>query len=240
MIAAMKTRKLLAALGGAALLLSGCSDRPEDDTRPKGDPAQAAALADPIMIDRELSGQNKAEAAIAGGGPPAIELPEVTRDPAFIAAARDEAKMAAGGAIQSAPRPNEAEIAGAGAVTPGQLAVLAGASAKCSGMLGYSASWALRLPQPLAIYPRGHLREAAGARSDGCNLVVASFVTPVDLHDIADFYHTRLKSAGYNAGHHLASGANVLTASKGSTRLAVRIRTLEDGLTGVDLVAAGS
>jgi hypothetical protein len=235
-MAAMNRRRLFAAALLVAFVQSGCSQEASDDGKPKGDPAQAAALSDPIMVDTGLASQNKAEAAIAGGGPPTIALPPIERDPEMMAAARAEAEKLAGGAIETAPSPREGELAGADGVTPAQLAALVGGGG-CAGKLGYSAGWATRLPAPLAIYPRGHLREAAGVIGGGCTLVIASFLTPVGAGHVTDFYYTRLRLAGLTAEHRLAAGSNVLTAAKGKAAYAVRIREFEAGVTAVDLVS---
>ena len=236
---AMNRRRLFAAVLLVALVQSGCSQKTSDDGKPKGDPAQAAALSDPIMVDSGLASQNKAEAAISGGGPPAIVLPPVERDPEMMAAARAEAEKLAGGTIETAPSPREGELAGADGVAPAQLAALVKGGARCAGKLGYSANWALRLPAPLVIYPRGHLREAAGVAADGCTLAIASFLTPVDAAHVIDFYYTRLKLAGLLPEHRLAAGSNVLTAANGGAAHAIRIREFETGVTAVDLVSIG-
>ena len=226
---------------GAAMLTAGCGRSPEaDPVKPQVDPVLTSALADPIMLDTDLSGQNRASAAIAGGGPPIIELPLVERGGDAIAAAKSEAARLAGGVIRSAPAPRDGGPAAVQAVVPIQLA-RAGAdiAENCAGKAEYALAWSQRLPEPLAIYPRGHLREAAGADAAGCSLRVVSFVTPVEPAAIIDFYYTRVKAAGFGAEHHLAEGAHHLGGRKGGAAYAVHARKLEDGLTAVDLVTNG-
>ena len=236
----MPLRSVLSiALCAAAMLLAGCGRDDRPAARAEIDPALAGALADPIMIDTDLSGQNRASAAVAGGGPVVIELPIVERGPEAIAAARADAAKLAGGKVKPAPSPRQAAAAERG-VTAAQIAgTVKGIAASCAGKAEYALAWSQRLPEPLAIYPRGHLREAAGADAAGCSLRVASFVTPVEPGEVIDFYYTRIKAAGFAPEYRLAEGSHSLGGSKGGAAYAVHARKLESGLTEVDLVASG-
>jgi hypothetical protein len=225
-----------------ALLLSSCGrEGGSDRVKAETDPALTSAIADPIMVDTDLSSQNRASAAIAGGGAPVVELPLVERGPEAIASAKAEAAKLAGGKIAAAPSPREGGVpAGAQAVAAAQLASAAkGIAANCAGKADYALGWSQRLPEPLAIYPRGHLQEAAGADSEGCSLRVVSFVTPVEPGEVIDYYYTRVKAAGFNTDHRLAEGTHYLSGGKGGANYAVHARKLESGLTEVDLVASG-
>lgn len=223
----------------AAMLLSGCNREDEPTARAETDPATIGALADPIMIDTDLSGQNRASAAVAGGGPVVIELPLAERGPEAIAAARADAAKLAGGKVKPAPSPRQAPAAEPG-VTSAQFAgAVKGIAASCAGKAEYALVWSQRLPEPLAIYPRGHLREAAGADAAGCRLRVASFVTPVEPGEVIDFYYARIKAAGFAPEYRLAEGSHSLGGSKGGAAYAVHARKLDSGLTEVDLVANG-
>lgn len=225
---------------GCCAALAACGKGKGEGTRPEADPALTSVLAGPVMVDGELSGQSHASAAIAGGGPPVIELPLVERTPEAIQAARDEARELAGGSIKSAPLPEDANGIAPGGVTAAQLAATSGEVGKrCAGKMDYAMAWSLSLPAPLSIYPRGHLQEAAGTDLGGCRLRVVSFATPVDAGDVADFYYTRLSSAGYTARHRLADSLHVLDGAKGNAAYAIQMRKLDSGLTRVDLVANG-
>ena len=71
-------RRLLTPIALTALGLSGCGGGDKAGSgKPGEDPALTGALSGPVMTDPELFSQNNATAAIAGGGPPVIELPPV-------------------------------------------------------------------------------------------------------------------------------------------------------------------
>lgn len=222
------------------LALSGCGDsKPADGAAGDQDPALTGALGDQIMVDPDLATQNRGNAALTGGGPATGEIPNEKRTPEFIAAAKAEAAKLAGGAIQVAPAAGSAGE-GSSAETVGQLAdVLPGNGADCAAKVDYSAGWAVKLPQALPVYPRGHVQEAAGTDRDGCRLRVVNFLTPVGVEDVVNFYYTRARASGFDAEHRMEGGDHVLGGSKGSAAYMVHARKLENGLTEVDLVANG-
>lgn len=230
---------LLANLVGM-LILAGCGGSGEKSPAPKAeeDPAITSALADEIMVDPELAGQQ--------GGPGAsnIELPPEQRTPEAAAAARAEALQLAGGGIEAAPAP-----AGAGdmgkllesAATAAEVAAAAKTGkVDCAAKVAYSAKWATMLPPALAVYPRGAVREAAGTDSGGCRLRVVNFTTPVTPTEIVDFYYTRARSGGYDARHQVDGKDHVLGGRKAGGAYLVYARGLDNGLTEVDLVVSGS
>jgi len=225
----------------AVMLLAGCGDGPKAPEKPPGDPAVSGALGDPIMVDPALDGQNAARAGMAGGGVTIGGIPPEQRGPKAIAAALAEAAGMAGGAILSAPAPSAAAgPAHAGrVVTAGQLAARAHGLSDCAAEVGYSAIWAARLPEALAIYPRGHVQEAAGTDQGGCRLRAVNFVTPVSASDVVDFYYTRVRAAGYDAQHRTEGRDAVLAGRKGAAAYAIYVRTREDGMTEADLIAHG-
>ncbi|MDE2596459.1 MAG: hypothetical protein KGL44_06230 [Sphingomonadales bacterium] len=230
---------------GAALLLAGCGSKKTDDADPaESDPALTGALGDQIMVDPDLTGQNRGNSAISGGGPASAELPPQAKSPEAIAAARAEAAQLAGGTIQPAPAPGAAGNASDTAATAGQLASIlpADGGKQCADKVDYSAVWATKLPATFPVYPRGHVQEAAGTDKDGCSLRVVNFITPVPVKDVVDFYYTRAKAGGFDAEHSLEgkSGTDhVLGGSKGAAAYIVTARSLANGLTEVDLVANG-
>lgn len=223
----------------AALLLAGCGDKPKEPDKPQGDTAVGAALADPVLVDSALDGQNAARAGMAGGGVVSGGIPPEQRGPRAIAAAIAEAARMAGGAILSAPAP----IAAADrveTVTAGQLAGTVPGARACAGKIDYSAVWASRLPEALTIYPRGHVQEAAGTDKDGCRLRVVNFVTAVGVSDVIDFYYTRLRAAGYDAEHRTEGTDAVLGGGKGAAAYVLYVRKRDDGLTEADLISNGA
>lgn len=209
--------------------------------KPETDPALISALADPLMVDPDLSSQNRAAAAIAVGGPPVAELPLVERSPQAIEDAREEARQLAGGTLKSAPMPEPGNAAQVAGITASQIAAsVAGVGPACAGKAEYGMAWSLSLPEPLAIYPQGHLREAAGTDRDGCRMRVVRFLTPVEAGDVVDFYFTRLSAAGLGVKHLLSGGMHVLEGGKGNLAYAVHVRKLENGLSRVDVVSNGA
>ena len=207
----------LAACGGAKQAQQGALDE---------DPALTGALGDQIMVDPDLAGQNRGNAALGGGGPANGELPVQSRSPEAIAVAKAEAVKLLGGAIQPAPAPRA-------------RATAATVTTNCPDKVQYGASWAARLPAAIPIYPRGAVQEAAGTDKDGCRLRVVNFITPVGIKDVIDFYYSRSRSAGYSAEYRLEGGDHVLDGTKGAATYVIYARKLAGGLTEVDLVASG-
>ena len=152
----------------ALLALAACSGADHTvDPNAERDPAAAAALNDPIMIDPDLAAQNRGNSALSGGGPAQGDLPDFVRTPEAVAAARAAAQAQLGSAPPTAPSPASTSATSrlAGALTMPALAAAAGlASPACADQLGFTMAWAARLPAGLPIYPRGHTIMAAGDR----------------------------------------------------------------------------
>lgn len=239
---ALRLRSALA-LGAAALLLSGCGSRKDAEAHEGADdPALAGALGDQIMVDPDLAAQNRGDAAIVGGGPASGELPPHARTPEAIAAARAEAARLAGGTLQPAPAAETglaADVASAATAAEMALAVPAASGTNCARKVGYTATWATRLPAAFPVYPRAAVQEAAGTDRDGCSLRVVNFLTPVDVKDVIDFYNTRALSAGYSVEHRIEKADHVLGGTKGAGAYLVYARRRADRLTEVDLVVNG-
>ncbi len=225
---------------GAVLALAGCADR-EERAEPLGDddPALSAALADPIMIDPDLAGQNRANSAAALPSQDG-SLPTVDNNREAIAAARADALKLVGGPgrMRKAPEPREvagALPAGASLTAAARAAAAPGADASCADRAEYTMQWAARMPAPFPVYPRGATQEAAGTDAAGCSLRVVNFVTPVPLGEVMDFYFTRARAAGFSADRVLQDGEDVLAGTRGEATYAVYARRLASGLTEVDL-----
>jgi hypothetical protein len=230
----------------AVLLLAGCGEAKQRAAKPaEPDAAVIEALADPIMTDPDLTWQNQAHAAIAVAGPAAGALPPIDRGDAAIGAARDMAARLVGGdfggEVPPAPDPVAGDlVALRDAVTAAQMAVAAGVTrAECARDVGYSASWAARLPAPLQVYPRGAVQEAAGSDADGCGLRVVHFATPVAVADVVAFYHARLRAAGYPAAHLADHDDHALRGRKGDLAYVIHVRAGANDLTEADIVVSG-
>lgn len=235
----ISTRLLLTGLAGAALL-AGCNQADKKNASDaEQDPAVTGALDGQIMTDPELSSQNGA--AVAAGGA-AVELPPEQRSPEAIAAARQEAAKLVGGTIENVPQASTgaATSLAESAATAAQVAeATRSASTDCASKVEYSADWAARLPKPLAVYPRGAVQEAAGVNGGGCALNVVTFVTPVQPRDVLGYYYTGVRKAGYDAQYRMDGSDHVLGGKSGGKAYVVYARTLDNGLTEVDLVATG-
>lgn len=237
-------RASLSALVAGALLLAGCGSRKEAEARDGGgDPALTGALGDQIMVDPDLASQNRGDSALAGGGPATGELPPYARTPEAIAAARGEAERLVGGAIVPAPSPETglaAQVSRAATAAEIALAVPTAAGRNCAAKVTYTAGWSTRLPATFPIYPRAALQEAAGTDEGGCALRVVNFLTPVEVKDVIDFYHTRAHGAGFTAEYRVERADHVLGGTKGQGAFIVYARKRGDGLTDVDLVVSGN
>lgn len=225
------------ALTVTLLLLSACGrSAPEAET--PVDPAITAALADPLMIDPDLARQNRGGAVLTGTGVGSALIPTEDRGEETIAAARAEAARLLGSAASPAP-----PASGDGNVTAGETVALSAKAALgangCIGKLQYGFIWAARMDEAFAVYPRGHVQDAAGADGEGCHLRTLSFRSPVVASDLVDFYYARAQKAGFSAEHRADGDAHALSGSKGAQRFAVYVRPGPDGLTAVDLVTSG-
>lgn len=240
---ARSARVSLFGLMAGALLVSGCGSRKEAEAREGGgDPALTGALGDQIMVDPDLASQNRGDAALSGGGPMSAEVPPYARTPEAIEAARGEAVRLVGGTIVPAPSPETgiaARVSGAATAAEMALAVPSARGKNCAAKVTYSAGWAGRLHSTFPIYPRAALQEAAGTDDGGCSLRAVNFLTPVEVKDVIDFYHTRAHGGGFTAEYRVERADHVLGGTKGQSAFIVYARKRGDGLTDVDLVVSG-
>lgn len=232
---------LLSGLAGV-LLLTGCGHKETGvaETTPE-DAAVAAALADPIMSDPDLTSQDDSHAAIVVSGPIDSSLPPIDASDDAVAAAKDDAAQLMGNRPPAVPRAVTADLSALReALTAGQMAAVSGTTrAGCAANVGYTARWATLLPTPLQVYPRGAVEEAAGTDAGGCGLRVVHFRTPVAPNDVLAFYHARLRRAGYPVGHYADGADHALRGRKGGQGYLVYIRGAAQGLAAVDVVVGG-
>ena len=215
------------ALVAGLVLLAGCK---KEAPPPKADKDVTGTLADEIEVDPRLVGQPSQAAAN-------VDLAPGQRSPAAIAAAKAEAARLAGGPVGALPPLVEDEasrqvIAEAGAR-------LSGGSSDCAAKVASGKAWAQRLPRALAVYPRGHLVEAAGVDGRGCSLRVVSFVTPVGLDDVLGYYHARVRAEGLSAAQRRDGKDRVLGGTSAVRSYLIYGRTLANGLTEIDILASG-
>jgi hypothetical protein len=228
-------RKFSAFLLLASALLSGCGEEPAA-TEPEDDPALSGALNEPIMVDPDLVGQNRANSAASL---PSLDdsLPAIDAGPEAVAAARAEALRVVGGPGRMKKAPEPRETSGP-LPADAALTIAARASTRCAARVETTAEWAARLPHAFPVYPRGAVQEAAGTDAGDCALRVVSFVTPVPLGEVMDFYFTRARTAGFSAQRLLHDGDDVLAGVKGGASYVVYARRRPSGNTEVDLVTA--
>lgn len=195
------------------------------------DPAIVAALADPIMIDPDLASQNRGNAAIALDSFAAVPLDATS--PEAIAAAKADASRLTGGLILTAPEARGQDAAAAPALTAGEVAAALPANPPgCIEGLRYGYFWVADWRADLAIYPRGHVAEAAGNAACGLRSVI--FTTPVEPGAVIDFYFTRASGAGYGAERRRAGPVEVLSGRRGGAAYLVRV-SAANGLSQVEL-----
>lgn len=236
MLRACLSLLLLFALGACS-----ASDQAADRNAER-DPAAAAALGDPIMVDPDLASQNRGNSALTGGGPANGDLPAFRRSPDEADAARAAALALLGGPIATAPAARETTRQSrlAGMLTPQAIATASKLAAPgCAERTEYTMGWAAKLPPGLEIYPRGHAVMAGGSDAPGCNLRAVRFVTPVAVADVTNFYFASAAKARLPAAHRREGDDEVITGQRGSAGYAVYTRRRADGLTEVDLITAG-
>ena len=68
---------------------------------------------------------------------------------------------------------------------------------------------------------------------------MVSFLTPVAVKDVIDFYYGSSRGASYVARYRLEGADHVLGGTKGAAAYVIYVRKLADGLTEVDLITSG-
>ena len=236
-------RPNLCSLLPALMMLAACSSgKPAADQNAERDGAAAAALNDPIMVDPDLSAQNRGNSALSGGGPPQGDLPDFNRTPEEADAARSAAQAQLGAALQPAPAAGSTAPKSrlAGALTMPAVAAASGIASKaCAEGMGFTFGWAAQLPAGLQIYPRGHAIVAAGNDTNGCKVRAVRFVTPVSVNDAVDFYFANAKAAKLAPERRHEDNDEVIAGKSGAGSTAAYIRQRADGLTEVDLISSG-
>lgn len=220
----LSSRRMLVGVAVLALL-AGCG---KSDEQASTDPLDGE-----VMADSELSG----DAATGEAG-----LSTAQRSPEAIAAARQDAAKRAGGTLEAASPAASGEAAPLfeAAARAAQISDQSRADATdCAAKVAYSAGWADRLPESLSVYPRAAVQEAAGTDADGCMMSAVTFVTPVEAKDVIDYYYTRARKAGFGADYLVEGGDHVLGGSNAGRAYVVSARSLESGVTEVDLIASG-
>jgi hypothetical protein len=229
----------LTACGQGADNTAELAELDDNLTTPDGDPAMKAALEDQILVDPNLVNSANGNAVRGANQPLDGSVPPGTGPDAAVN----------GKGLLSAPKPrvlSEDEecttCGGNGGMTLGAKAESQHAQrgkGTCDQRLDYSMAWANRMPAEFPVYPRASVEEAAGVEGGQCDIRVASFVTPVKLKDVVDYYYTRAKRSGYTADYVLRKGEHTLGGTRDNDDGAYVITFAQraQGGTAVDIVA---
>ena len=202
-------------------------------TSPAADPVLRSALRDQIMVDPALTRMANADAVRPPPQPLSGAVPP--DEPA-------SGKPAESDTLRSAPPPGECRQCAAArqAMTLGAVAASQGGRAGgCAAAIGYSATWANRLPASTPLYPDAKVNEAAGADGAGCRLRVVSFTSGAPMQRLLDWYYTKASSAGFTAQHGAQGPEHTLAGTKPGAAFLVTLKPAANGGTAVDLMADG-
>ncbi len=236
-----------------ALPLAACGERTTDDaavaeldnklTGKGSDPAMNGALNDRILVDPDLTGSANANAVKQANRPLSGAIP------ANRGYDNDASIEALNGAkLMRAPKPavvGKEDCTDCGVnrgATLGALAAEQGVTSgkgTCDAKLQYGAGWANRMPAEFPVYPRGHVKEAAGVDGGICDIRVATFTSSAKMQDIVDYYYTRAKHSGFSAEYQIRAGEHVLGGTRDNDGGAyfITFAAYPGGGTSVDIVA---
>lgn len=215
-----------------AALAAGCSDAPsEPEVVPERDPLTIQALHDPILVDPDLAGMNEANAALTINYDGSIPPIDVSAEEASLAALEATDLLGGSEKLLDLPPPmNETPDILALAPLPGDE--------ECAAAMKPSAIWGARLPESIPIYPRSALIYGAGNTSGTCNIRTVTFVTPVAGEQVARFYFSLARRAGFSSEVR-RDGMVFMQAEKQGARLLVSVARRPDGATQASLLLSG-
>jgi len=195
----------------------------------QGDPTLTAALRDQIMVDPSLSQSANNKSVRPPNRPDPGAVP-----PDDIGAKDDGVDPAT---LKSTPQPGDCPDCRTadGALTLGELALRQrnGSMADCARRLGYSATWAARMPAQVPLYPDARVSEAAGA---DCGLRVVSFTSRAPVMKILAWYYTRTSNAGFAADHQRDGVRHVLGGTKGDDAYIIYAVPHDGGGSDIDII----
>ena len=224
----------------ASLLIAACSGRPAPSGTPAdrpgvriGDPAIAAAINAPIMVDPSLGQLSNIDAIRPPPAPDPLSMPPDALgmgvdkvDPATL----EHAPAAQGECSRCA--------AAASALTLAAFAERQGESAACVAGLRYATGWAERLPATLALPTGARVVEAAGTDAPGCGLRVVSFSAATPAERVIDWFFTRSRGEGLAFDHGEAQRRHLLTGTRGRRRFAIHAVPRPGGGTDATLLSS--
>ncbi len=238
-------RSLIAPL--ALVLVAGCSSEDSgsdivalDDTLlGKGnatDPALTSALEDQIMVDPALTSQSNQHSVRAPDQPLQAPLPtETAGGPPPLAGRPTLGQTVAKQAAKPA-----AKIASATPLpTPATPVTTRQANFDGCGLnVSYSIGWSARMPSDLPLFPKSRVAEAAGSDKGACRLRAVTFATAAAPGEVANYYLTTARNAGYAAEVGTENGGQVVAGHRGDgAAFYVVINARNSGGTLADIVA---
>lgn len=195
------------------------------------DPAVTAALNDQIMLDPTLAQQSNADAV----------MPPPRPDPGSVPVEPPLADPVAEAGLRHAPPPaGGCPECRRPALTLGALAARAPLprAGRCANV-GYSFTWANRLPAGLPLYPAARVVEAAGNDAGGCALRVVSFASAAAPAKLIDWYFTRTAAAGHSAGQRADGDTRLLGGARGDAAYLLSVTPRPGGGADADLIVSG-
>ena len=108
----------------------------------------------------------------------------------------------------------------------------------CASQVRYGDQWARAMPAAFAVYPGGHIVEAAGVDNGRCALRIVTFTTAAAPGTVLDHYRAQLRAAGYDAEHRLCRGEHQMGGTRSADGAAYMLyaRRTAAGVTEVDIV----
>lgn len=231
------------------MLLAACGTAQPDDPlaaldaelgADAGDPAVAAAIADPIMTDTTLASRANTNAVRPPPLPYTAPIP-----PSDVARRGSTADAIARVPVEPAPAASGDGCPECAAAREAKtLAELARPFAgRCSDAIRYSHGWATRLPDGVPIIVNARVMEAAGVADGRCDLRIVRFWSDLPSERLVDWYFTRAQAAGYASGRAVDSVGQRLAGKRADGgRYALFVDPRDDGGSDVALVvgAAGT
>lgn len=108
------------------------------------------------------------------------------------------------------------------------------------GELTQDISWAAKMPKAFPVFPNAKVEGAAGIDDGECNVRGTRFVTENAMQEIADYYFTRAKKAGYSAEYIVNDGKYALGGTREADDAAyyITLSARNGGGTIVEIVAS--
>lgn len=227
----------------ASCALTACSDAPEIDegesvnTLLSQDPMVARALADPLMVDPDLSWRSEANAAITFRDDHPLPAFKARPDAASRAVEAARVELLADGPIPSLPPASDGEGAPAldGLTTAGEIVTALDARPDCIERMDGRLDWSTKMPVTSSVMPHGMVRQAAGVDVDTCVIRVVRYLTPAAPADVLEYHFAKVDRARFSI-ERFAAPETQLRAERRDQAIAVHVRAGPGGMTAVDVV----